>query len=119
MHALHRTVWRRADDAELVAGLLQKNALAWRELFRRYDRAICRCVKRRIRKFNTALCTRHRIEKIVMRVETFLRRDQMQALRNFDCRRGSLATWIERMAEQAVLLHLEDLTRVRPSATEE
>jgi hypothetical protein len=110
-----QTRWRSAGDASLVAGMLAKDKRAWLEFLRRYEEPIIRWVKASIRRFSDELCMPRQVEKIATSVESFLRRDRMRALRTFDRRRGSLTAWVKRMAEQATLLHLEDLTLVLDS----
>ena len=104
-----RTEWGTASDQELIAGLLGKNDFAYLEFLSRFNDLIEDRVRATIRRFSNALCTEKTVDEIAFSVESLMT-DTRETLRAFDPAKGTLAAWVARVAEQATLRHLDELT---------
>ncbi len=101
--------WVRADDAALVAGLIAQNSFAQLEFIGRFGDMIDQHIAATIRRFSDALCTAEVIDEIADAVDSTMTTNRT-VLRSFDPERGTLAAWVARVAEQATLRHLNELT---------
>src|SRR6185312_3644891 len=104
-----RTEWGNASDEELIAGLLGKNDFAYLEFLSRFNDIIEERVRMTIRRFSDALCTEETVDEIAFSVESMMT-DHRETLRAFDAAKGTLADWVARVAQQATLMHLDELT---------
>ena len=104
-----RTEWGNASDKELIAGLLGKNDFAYLEFLSRFHDVIENRVGATIRRFSDALCTEETIDDVAFSVESMMT-DHRETLRAFDSEKGTLADWVARVAQQATLKHLDELT---------
>ncbi len=104
-----RTEWGNATDEELIAGLLGKNDFAYLEFLSRFNDTIEERVRATIRRLSDALCTEKTVDEIAFSVESMMT-DRRETLRAFDAAKGSLADWVARVAQQATLKHLDELT---------
>ena len=101
--------WVRADDAALVAGLIAQNTFAQLEFIGRFGDMIEERIATTIGRFSDALCTAEVVDEIADAVDSIMTTDRA-LLRSFDPQRGTLAAWVGRVAEQATLRHLNELT---------
>jgi RNA polymerase sigma-70 factor, ECF subfamily len=104
-------------DRELLARMLERDEIAWREFHRRYDRLIYRCIHKVTDRFRAVLGSDDVGEIFAQLLLNLTSRD-MHRLRAFRPEHGNkLGTWIGMLATNTAWDHLRAISR-RPSHTE-
>ena len=104
-------------DRELLARLLIRSELAWREFHRRYDRLIYKCIHKVTNRFHGVLC-QDDLEDIFGQLLLNLTARDMHRLRAFQPELGNkLGTWIGLLATNTAWDHLRRVAR-RPYMSE-
>ena len=112
-HCTHR-FHASSEDRELIAGLLHRDAHAWLEFERRFDRLVRRQIERVCRGFAQSL-GRDDLEEIRAEFHLSMLNHDMRKLRLFDPARGlKLSSWIALLANNAARDHLRSHRR-RPT----
>ncbi|MFO0694822.1 MAG: sigma-70 family RNA polymerase sigma factor [Polyangiales bacterium] len=114
-----RTYLRPTDltERELVARMLERDDLAWREFHRRYDRLVFRCIHKVTVRFRSVLGSED-VREIYSQFLVNLTARDMHRLRAFAPERGNkLGSWIGMLATNAAWDHLRALSR-QPVCTE-
>ena len=114
-----RTYLRPIDftERELVARMLERDDLAWREFHRRYDRLVYRCIHKVTARFRGVLGSEDMREVYSQFLVNLTTRD-MHRLRAFAPERGNkLGSWIGMLATNTAWDHLRSIAR-QPVCTE-
>jgi RNA polymerase sigma-70 factor (ECF subfamily) len=106
-----RTESEIREERELVAGLLDDDPAAWRELNARYAATLHRAIGRVIARFGAVTSSDDVREVYAKLCLSLLARDKIK-LRSFDPERGArLGSWLVRLAMQASYDHLRRIKR--------
>jgi RNA polymerase sigma-70 factor, ECF subfamily len=98
-------------DVELLDGMLLRDAVAWREFTRRFDRLIYRSIHKVTQRFSTLLDSADTEEIYAILLSSLTGRD-MHKLRTFEPERGHrLSTWIGLLATNAAWDYLRTVSR--------
>ncbi|MCB9628614.1 MAG: sigma-70 family RNA polymerase sigma factor [Sandaracinaceae bacterium] len=104
-------------DRELLARLLIRSEVAWREFHRRYDRLIYKCIHKVTNRFHRVLC-QDDLDDIFGQFLLNLTARDMRRLRAFQPELGNkLGTWIGLLATNTAWDHLRRVSR-RPYMSE-
>lgn len=104
-------------DRELLARLLDRNEVAWREFHRRYDRLVFKCIHKVTNRFHGVLC-QDDLDDIYGQFLLNLTTRDMRRLRAFQPELGNkLGTWIGLLATNTAWDHLRRVSR-RPYMSE-
>ena len=104
-------------DRELLARMLVRNELAWREFHRRYDRLIYKCIHKVTNRFHGVL-SQDDLDDIFGQFLLNLTARDMRRLRAFKPEMGNkLGTWIGLLATNTAWDHLRRVSR-RPYMSE-
>lgn len=104
-------------DRELLARLLIRSEVAWREFHRRYDRLIYKCIHKVTNRFHGVLC-QDDLDDIFGQFLLNLTARDMRRLRAFQPELGNkLGTWIGLLATNTAWDHLRRVSR-RPYMSE-
>src|SRR5262245_37560586 len=104
------------SETELLEGMLKRNAGAWREFHRRYDRLIFRCIHKVTGRFPGSITSEDVREIYAMFLLSLNKRD-MHKLRTFEPERGNkLSSWIGMLATNAAWDYLRSVAR-QPQCT--
>ncbi|MAQ13500.1 MAG: RNA polymerase subunit sigma [Sandaracinus sp.] len=104
-------------DEELRGRMLLRDARAWREFHRRFDRLVYRCIHKVTGRFRRVV-GEDDVQEIYAQFLLNLTARDMRKLRQFDPARGNkLGSWIGLLATNAAWDHLRSLSR-RPQTTE-
>ncbi len=99
------------SDRDLVAKMLERDNLAWREFHRRFDRLIYRCIHKVTCRFSSVISSEDVREIYAMLLVGLTSRD-MHKLRTFEPERGSkLSSWIGLLATNAAWDYLRGISR--------
>lgn len=110
----HERAW---TDEKLLSAMLERDARAWREFERRYDRLIQRCIQKVTNRFAGSLGNDD-VEEVRAQFLLGLTRREMQKLRSFDPTRGlKLSSWIGLLAANAAWDYMRAISR-EPSFSE-
>jgi len=102
--------YETADEATLIAGLVDNDARAWRELQRRYDRLLVRCIAKVTRSFPSV--SADDVRDIHGQLYVSLFANERAKLRAFDPTRGSsLSTYLGMLAVHCAYDWLRALRR--------
>ena len=98
-------------DRELLARMLGRDEVAWREFHRRYDRLVYKCIHKVTRRFH-AVVSETDIEDIYGQFLLNITARDMKRLRAFQPERGNkLGTWIGLLATNTAWDHLRRVSR--------
>ncbi|MBC7174465.1 MAG: sigma-70 family RNA polymerase sigma factor [Polyangiaceae bacterium] len=104
-------------DRELLARMLERDEVAWREFHRRYDRLLYRCIHKVTDRFRSVLGSDDVAEIYAQLLLNLTARD-MHRLRAFRPEQGNkLGTWIGMLATNTAWDYLRSISR-RPSCAE-
>lgn len=104
-------------DRELLARMLERDEIAWREFHRRYDRLVFRCIHKVTDRFRSILGSDDVAEIYAQLLLNLTFRD-MHRLRAFRPEQGNkLGTWIGMLATNTAWDYLRSVSR-RPSCAE-
>lgn len=104
-------------DEHLLARLLLREGVAWREFSRRFDRLVWRCITRVTLRFGNVLGTED-VREVHACFLMQLMANDMHKLRMFDPARGNrLGTWIGMLAINAAWDYLRSVARQPASDT--
>jgi RNA polymerase sigma-70 factor (ECF subfamily) len=104
-------------DRELLARMFDRDAVAWKEFHRRYDRLIFRCIHKVTDRFRAVLGSDD-VGEIHAQLMLNLTARDMHRLRAFRPEQGNkLGTWIGMLATNTAWDYLRAVSR-RPSCTE-
>jgi RNA polymerase sigma-70 factor (ECF subfamily) len=107
----HRFATETWTEEELLARMLMKQGLAWREFHRRYDRLVYRCIHKVTGRFSTVVSAEDIREIFAMFLMNLTARD-MHRLRSFDAERGNkLSSWIGLLATNTAWDYLRTVAR--------
>lgn len=101
--------WAAADEAALLAGVLDGHVDAWREFQRRYDDTINKRLKYVVGQCWRANRSSDTFDEIKAEVYLALVDDDMRRLRAFNAERGNLVAWLSLIAQRIALNHIEKL----------
>ncbi|AKF05557.1 RNA polymerase sigma factor [Sandaracinus amylolyticus] len=105
------------SDDTLLARMLLKESLAWREFHRRFDRLVYRCIHKVTSRFPGSLSSED-VREIYAQFLLGLTRRDMHKLRTFDAERGNkLSSWVGMLATNAAWDYLRTVAR-QPQCTE-
>jgi len=105
------------SETELLAGLLARDGVAWREFHRRYDRLIYRCIHKVTARFTSVISSEDVREIYALFLLNLTARD-MHKLRTFDPERGNkLSSWIGLLATNTAWDYLRTVAR-QPQCTQ-
>jgi len=103
-------------DRELLARMLERDGLAWREFDTRFGRLIFRCIHRVVARFRAGLGSED-VQEIHAQLMYELTARDMKKLRAFQPERGNkLGSWIGMLATNAAWDHLRRASRQPPSS---
>jgi RNA polymerase sigma-70 factor (ECF subfamily) len=106
-----------ADEQQLIVGLLEDDARAWRQFSTAYSRVIQRCISRVLNRFGALTSDEDTREVYATLCVQLLSRDKRK-LRSYDPERGTrLSTWLGMLATHAAYDFLR--SRRRDPKTEE
>ena len=104
-------------DEELRGRMLLRDARAWREFHRRFDRLVFRCIHKVTSRFRRVV-SEDDVQEIYAQFLLNLTARDMRKLRQFDPERGNkLGSWIGLLATNAAWDHLRAISR-RPQTTD-
>ncbi len=104
------------SETELLARMLQREAVAWCEFHRRYDRLIYRCIHKVTGRFPGSITTED-VREIYAMFLLSLNRRNMHKLRTFDAGRGNkLSSWVGMLATNCAWDYLRGVAR-QPQCT--
>lgn len=103
--------WTTADDLALAQAMADNIDLAWREFYRRYVQLIDKRIKWVAKKTAQRFKTSETILDIRAEVYSAFLVNDRSRLRAFDPKRGTLASWIGRIAHQTAVNHLKKEVR--------
>ncbi|MBX3248466.1 MAG: sigma-70 family RNA polymerase sigma factor [Myxococcales bacterium] len=104
-------------DRELLERMLEREAKAWREFHRRFDRLIYRCIHKVTVRFRSVV-TEEDVEEIFCQLLVDLSCRDMHKLRAYEPQRGNkLSSWIGLLATNAAWDYLRGVAR-RPRTSE-
>jgi RNA polymerase sigma-70 factor (ECF subfamily) len=107
----HRFATETWTEEELLARMLMKQGLAWREFHRRYDRLIFRCIHKVTGRFPGSV-TSEDVREIYAMFLLSLNKREMHKLRTFEPERGNkLSSWIGMLATNAAWDYLRSVAR--------
>lgn len=105
------------SDETLLARMLLRESIAWKEFHRRFDRLIHRCIHKVTSRFSSSLPSED-VKEIYSQFLYGITRRDMHKLRTFDAERGNkLSSWIGMLATNAAWDHLRTVAR-QPQCTE-
>lgn len=105
-----------SDDA-LLARMLLKDHVGWKEFHRRFDRLVYRCIHKVTSRFPGSLSSED-VREIYAQFLLSLTRRDMHKLRTFDAERGNkLSSWVGMLATNAAWDYLRTVAR-QPQCTE-
>ncbi len=108
---------RDLTDRELLARMLERDEIAWKEFHRRYDRLVYRCIHKVTDRFRSILGSDDVAEIYAQLLLNLTSRD-MHRLRAFRPEQGNkLGTWIGMLATNTAWDYLRSVSR-RPSCAE-
>jgi RNA polymerase sigma-70 factor (ECF subfamily) len=100
-----------ATDEALVAGLVAKDARAWRELQTRYGRMITRCIAKVTRRFASRV-SEEDVREIEATFMVSLFSNDMHKVRSYDRTRGHrFSSWLGMLAINCAYDHLRSVKR--------
>jgi RNA polymerase sigma-70 factor (ECF subfamily) len=100
-----------STDEELVAGLVAKDAGAWREVQTRYGRMITRCIAKVTRRFASRVAEED-VREIEATFMVSLFANDMHKVRSFDRSRGHrFSSWLGMLAINCAYDHLRNVKR--------
>lgn len=103
-------------ETELLARMLLRDGIAWREFHRRYDRLIYRCIHKVTGRFPGSI-TSEDVREIYAMFLLSLNRRNMHKLRTFDAERGNkLSSWVGMLATNCAWDYLRGVAR-QPQCT--
>jgi len=98
-------------EDQLLAKLVKKNPLAWREFERRYERLIDRCILKVTRRFSSVVSVDD-VREIGAQLRLSLLANDMHKLRTFDPERGNrFSSWIGLLAINCAYDYLRSVRR--------
>lgn len=104
-------------DEDLLARMVRREALAWREFHRRFDRLVYRCIHKVTSRFPGSIGSDD-VREIYAQFLFGLSARDMHKLRTFDAERGNkLSSWIGLLATNAAWDFLRTVAR-QPQQTE-
>lgn len=104
-------------DETLLARMLLKDRVAWREFHRRFDRLVYRCIHKVTSRFPGSLSSED-VREIYAQFLLGLTRRDMHKLRTFDAERGNkLSSWVGMLATNAAWDYLRTIAR-QPQCTD-
>ena len=104
-------------DRELLARMFDRDAVAWKEFHRRYDRLVFRCIHKVTDRFRSVLGSED-VGEIHAQLMLNLTARDMHRLRAFRPEQGNkLGTWIGMLATNTAWDYLRSISR-RPSCAE-
>ena len=105
------------SDETVLARMLMKDSLAWREFHRRFDRLVYRCIHKITSRFPGSLSSED-VREIYAQFLLGLTRRDMHKLRTFDAERGNkLSSWVGMLATNAAWDYLRTVAR-QPQCTD-
>ncbi|MDQ3036532.1 MAG: sigma-70 family RNA polymerase sigma factor [Myxococcota bacterium] len=105
------------SDETLLARMLLKEHLGWKEFHRRFDRLVYRCIHKVTSRFPASLSSED-VREIYAQFLLGLTRRDMHKLRTFDAERGNkLSSWVGMLATNAAWDYLRTVAR-QPQCTE-
>jgi RNA polymerase sigma-70 factor (ECF subfamily) len=105
------------SDEALLARMLLKDHVAWREFHRRFDRLVYRCIHKVTSRFPGSLASED-VREIYAQFLLGLTRRDMHKLRTFDAERGNkLSSWVGMLATNAAWDYLRTVAR-QPQCTD-
>lgn len=109
--AIHSVATAEGHDADLVAGLVEGNALSWRLFHSQFDSLIQRCIAKVLRRFGQVVSTDD-VGEVTAAFYVSLLSNDKRKLRSFDAALGSkLSSWIGMLATHAAYDHLRSVRR--------
>ncbi len=100
-----------STDEALVAGLVAKDARAWRELQTRYGRMVTRCIAKVTRRFSSRV-SEDDVREIESTFMVSLFANDMHKVRSFDATRGHrFSSWLGMLAINCAYDHLRSVKR--------
>ena len=104
-------------ETQLLNHMLLRDAGAWREFHRRYDRLIYRCIHKVTGRF-PGCTTSEDVREIYSMFLLSLNKRDMHKLRTFDPERGNkLSSWVGMLATNCAWDHLRSVARQPPTTT--
>jgi RNA polymerase sigma-70 factor (ECF subfamily) len=104
-------------DETLLARMLARDAAAWREFHRRFDRLVYRCIQKVTNRFPSSLGSDD-VREIYAQFLLAISARDMHKLRSFDPARGNkLSTWVGLLATNAAWDFLRSVAR-QPAQTD-
>jgi len=116
----YETVAKDAEgwaDEMLLARMLLKDHVAWKEFHRRFDRLVYRCIHKVTSRFPGSMSSED-VREIYAQFLLGLTRRDMHKIRTFDQERGNkLSSWVGMLATNAAWDYLRTVAR-QPQCTE-
>jgi len=117
MNTLEQTAAPDWTDQQLLAAMLMKRPVAWREFHRRFDRLVYRCIHKVTGRFTSVVSSEDVREIYAMFLMNITARD-MHKLRAYQPERGNkLSSWIGLLATNTAWDYLRSVAR-QPQTTE-
>lgn len=111
-HVRVETDWMNADDRTLVAGMIADENSAWLAFMTRFDGLMQQRIEATLARWDLRILVGGIVPEVVSEIHGCLIDDEHSLLRSFNPSRGTLATWLSRLAQQMTMRYLQALVTV-------